>query len=401
MKKSNDIYMNVVLFDKEIDNRAINKILEIFHGKIKILMVAYIFSNHEENYSSNKVIYYQFDNVQKVRDFLNKKEIDICIFTAPYHFVNILFLYLLKERNYITVFLQHGLIIDDVNKLLKKDLSMLFLKNGIVKYVDFLKIIIRNFKLINKKAAFLKQLFKRFFSIVSNPSKNLYQLYALQELRCDYALVFSKKDVDVFVSYHGYKNENVFTFGYFSCIRKENTVKNEDKCHNILYISSGLAQCNFGGYNYEKESIVYRKLINEICSDNTKLIIRIHPLDDYDRVKNMLSDSEDNFVISQKESLEELVLNAKIILAEYTTALFYAIYYYKPVLILKHYIKKYPFDYLQYGIGKEVHIDSVGKKLEEENIYSIEMVKYIEFLEQYVLPDATRSLDMFIHRIQK
>ncbi|MCZ6702041.1 MAG: hypothetical protein O6940_03260, partial [Ignavibacteria bacterium] len=81
------------------------------------------------------------------------------------------------------------------------------------------------------------------------------------------------------------------------------------------------------------------------------------------------------------------------VMSEFSTALFYAIKYYKPIIILtSEYFKSYPFDYTKHGIGIKSNLNNLSAVIRESMSLKPEKDKsYREFISNFLLGNNSQG----------
>jgi len=108
-----------------------------------------------------------------------------------------------------------------------------------------------------------------------------------------------------------------------------------------------------------------------------------------------------NVEFYKNTNLANMVIDADIVSGDYSTAMFYAIKYFKPLLIVESkFFKDYPFDFTKFGIGIKTSETKISKFLKEG--IEIDSNNYRSFLSNYLSSKNGKSLYFnFYNQIDK
>ena len=134
----------------------------------------------------------------------------------------------------------------------------------------------------------------------------------------------------------------------------------------------------------------YRNLYEQVAAAGYKLIIKLHPQEEIRVFENYFNQHE-NVGLYRDANLANLVIDSDIVSGDYSTAMFYAIKYFKPLLILESkFFKVYPFEFTNFGIGRKISVTKISAVLNEE--IEIDTKKYNSFLISYLSSQNGKSL---------
>lgn len=241
----------------------------------------------------------------------------------------------------------------------------------------------------SKKKGFLFEVVKQKTSHLLNKNGLEYlPKYGLVDNHVDYAFVYGDNDKKYLVSSMNMNPENVFITGYPFAPNekyKDPDEKPNENCQKtVLYLSTALRTVGVIPISIKEEKQQYQKVYQQVTQSGYKLKLKLHPLEDEDLFKSYFDDNdvEVNRIANLSDSMHE----SDIVIGEYTTAFFYAIRAYKPIIIVNSpFFDEYPFDFTKFGIGKKSDVESLGQTiLESERLTEKERKDYDYFSSTYI-----------------
>ena len=200
-----------------------------------------------------------------------------------------------------------------------------------------------------------------------------------------------------------YNEKEVIISGYPFLERTGfNPFQSNNSKKTVLYISSALRIGGIIPISKKQEIIFYNNLLKQVTLANCRLIIKIHPLESLDFFQHEVFPNQNkNLKIYKDKNLSDLTIASDVIISDYSTALFYGIKYYKPILILSSkYLDKYPFDFTRYGIGKKVKLEEITNLLENIDLNTlIKKDKYETFIKEYISHNDLSPYQIFFNKI--
>lgn len=287
--------MNIALFERKIDKNILKQLLNVvesmglFLKNSDIIFCFFLEGKVEPILLDNyKIITLKCTSLKNISEFLLIKKIRLIYFISSNHFVDLFLIHYFKEQGVISIFFQHGVVIEfNENKKYKifPTNKLVFFLKGIKKYLLFTLFVLYNIKFIKNKTKIIFILLKKIKLIINKYPLGLYQQINFKEAICDYALVFANRDKEYFSFNHGYELNKIFCRGYIQNIIYNNISLFDHKDYYV-YVSSGLLDANIIKLNFEAEITYLIKLIEAVNSINKKLIIKLHPLDDINKYLN-------------------------------------------------------------------------------------------------------------------
>ena len=329
-------------------------------------------------------------NISNYYSFFKSQELDYVIFLNPGHIFDQLLILIFAKLKIKTIYLQHGV---KSNDNLNRSKSSINLISSFRKYTFF---IFKYFyhAILLRSMSVVTLLLERLYSFFINNSDNNLVNIGSKDNPCTFAFVFTEKDKENLNKNHGYSNKNIFITGFsFDKLKK---IKNNpfDKKDYAVYISSGLRQAGVINITDEEELSMYKHLYQAFYLSNLNLAIKLHPREGGKHIKKYFQNNDRVKIIDKSYPLADLVFNSQLVLGDYSTAIFYGIKYFKPILLIKYsYFDIFPFDLEDYGIGTKVFLDDLKKFLKQnkEKLKSlINNESYKNFLMKYdLLNDKT------------
>ena len=320
--------------------------------------------------------------------------VDKLVFLNPGHVFDVFLVDLLKQTNVKTIYLQHGIKSNKIqpNTQVKKVKS-----NSLAKYLFFYNRIVYSLFHDKMKKRRLKNTIQRIMISLFQGSSDYVSL-GIPSAHCDYAFVYTISDMQILKEKINYLEHNIFKIG-MTFIKPAKTSKkievNEHHKRVVLYISSGLRQASVISIDDSIEQAMYRKLHNEALKSNYKLIVKIHPRENLDKVKSYFTSDKD-IVVYKEANLADLVIEADVVLGDYSTALLYAVKYYKPIGLLSYdYFSVFPFDLALYNIGYKFHINELSHYLNSSDLQIVSKKNYDILLEELSSEFNKRLEDYF------
>lgn len=269
-----------------------------------------------------------------------------------------------------TIYLEHGLFMPVLgNKYHFK------LNSSLKRYVClFLKYLayIRTFK-INP--------LKEFKSLYSSFVKNNFT-----KIRHDYALFYTEKGKELVNHYFEFSDQDVFYSGYPIVSKKSDLLlenKGIEKENIALYIHQPLIKDGIVNCSYKEEKELLISISQRLADENYQMIVKLHPRESLYEYESRFEGTDVSFSTTP---LFELMTKSKIVIGQFSTALFYAIKQRIPIIILPYngLDKEYYSIFEKIGCVNpdDVALKHLLKQSQEDK--TNQMLKYIEFEGDYI-----------------
>jgi hypothetical protein len=371
----------------------------------------------------NKIYSPEFDNKSikcksidltthlNIKKILNSYKLDFMIFFSPGHIYAIFLINICKQLSITPIYFQHGLSLDFSSfdpKSLSQDKSIGRKFFSFKKYSFFYSSIGINLLFVKKRLTVLKHLLTKssYFLTYLFRKDSMHKLpkYGLEDIHCNYAFVYGNNDKNYLVESMKMNPRRIVVSGYpFLNPTKKRT--STEEINRILYLTPAFRADGVLPISVDEEREFYLALYEQVKMADCELDIKVHPRDDLELIKSYF-EGIDTVNIYSNENLADLTLATSVVISDFSTALFYAIKYYKPIIILNsEYFESYPFDYTKYGIGIKSDLDNlrhaVKKALdsnpEKDNSYQ----KFItNFLSDCTDSDAYQRFYSTIEKIE-
>ena len=223
--------------------------------------------------------------------------------------------------NIPTVYFEHGLFISGLgDKFVMSDY-----KSSIWRYLNY---------------------FKKYFVFIGaekiNPFKEFKNIY-----RCVKQNDYTQNQYDAYLFYatHGkdqvyakfkFKEDEIYYSGYPLVKYKGdlNIVKAGKLSDNfVLYIHQPLVKDRLTEFTYEDEKKLIGNIVSQLAENNLKLIFKIHPREDIGAYKERFGDID---VIISADPFADLLPKCKLVIGQFSTALFFAAKYFIPLIIIPY-----------------------------------------------------------------
>tara|TARA_Y100001954_G_scaffold157036_1_gene166838 strand:+ start:4971 stop:6203 length:1233 start_codon:yes stop_codon:yes gene_type:complete len=324
---------------------------------------------------------------------ISKHKIDVIISLNPGNIFDLFFLSICKLEDVTTVYYQHGIQLDYSlfnPKKLSQNKSISRKLFSLKKYIFFYS----NFTInicLNPTSRML-------YEVVTTKTRHLFfekdktkiPKYGLKNNHCDLAFVYGESDRDYLNKSMDMPNQNIIISGYpfLEPLTNDAPIKSDFK--KFLYISSALRHVGVIPITKDEEKVFYENLYEQVNAAGYKLIIKIHPQEEL-RVFQSYFNQNQNVEFYKNTNLANMVIDADIVSGDYSTAMFYAIRYFKPLLIIESkFFRDYPFDFTKFGIGIKIPDTKISKTLNEG--IEIDNNKYHSFLRNYLSSKNGKSL---------
>lgn len=339
---------------------------------------------------------FEIDNIQcetvdlskktNYKSELMKRNIDFFVSLNPGNLFDLLLIVCCKLLNICTIYYQHGIQLDFRSfnpSSLSRDKTLNKKKLTIKKYFSFYTIFLINLFHFNRKRLIIKTVYTKTKYLMKSKQKAVLPKYGLKFTHIDYAFVYGIVDKKYLISSMGMNSDNIIISGY-PFIQQTKSPCKDDTRKVILYISSALREAGAIPISKEEEKEFYLKINKAAKNNGYKLWVKIHPQEDLNLFNQYFS-NDDNVEIYKYENLANLTLQADIVLGDYSTALFYSIKYYKPILIIKSkFFENFPFDLTKFGIGRKINMVDLAVSLDKNDLTDDERHKYNFFLKNYI-----------------
>ncbi len=335
---------------------------------------------------------------QKIAHTLIACELDFLVFFNPGHIYSLFLIDLCKQLSIVPIYFQHGMSLDLASfdlKSLNQNKSFSRKIISLKKYLFFYLSICVNLFFFKKRWLVLKHLLTKssyLFTHIFNKDK-MYKLpkYGLKGVHCDYAFVYGNNDKDYLIKSMNMNPENIIISGYpFLSPTINRFLKRSEK--RVLYLTNPYRATGILPITLDDEREFYLSMYNQVKMAGYELDIKLHPKDDLEIIQGYFKGC-DNVRIYKDKNLADLTLAASVVISDFSTALFYAIRYYKPIIILKSdYFESYPFDYTKHGIGIKSELNNINIVIKgTETLEPARKNNYKKFLTNFLLEQGNKS----------
>ena len=326
------------------------------------------------------------------RQLLNNK-IDVMISLNPGNIFDLFFLTVCKLENIFAVYYQHGIQLDFRSfdaKLLNQNKSLDKTIMSLKRYIFFYGVFFYNTLRNRRRKILINSVWKKTKHLFISKNRITLPKYGLKSNHCDLAFVYGERDKDYLMRSMDMLSEKIIISGY-PFIEPLNSVSTEHSGENkLLYISSALRHVGVIPITKEEEKAYYQNLYDQVQSAGYELIIKLHPQEDFEVFKSYFKESQ-NLRLYKDTNLADLVIDSDIVAGDYSTAMFYGIKYYKPLVIIQsEFFKDYPFDFTKFDIGVKTSINGLSKLLSQG--IEINSKIYQSFLRNYLSSKNGKSL---------
>ena len=324
---------------------------------------------------------------------ISKHEIDVIISLNPGNIFDLFFLSICKLQDVITVYYQHGIQLDFSlfnPKTLSQNKSISRKLFSLKKYIFFYTSFTLNI--------FLNPRSRMLYDAVKTKTRHLFfekdktktPKYGLKNNHCDLAFVYGESDRDYLNQSMDMPNENIIISGYPFIEPFIIDAPTQSEYKKFLYISSALRHVGVIPITKEEEKVFYENLYEQVNAAGYKLIIKLHPQEEV-RVFESYFNQNQNVEFYKNTNLANMVIDADIVSGDYSTAMFYAIKYFKPLLIIESkFFRDYPFDFTKFGVGIKIPETKISRTLNEG--IEIDSNNYHSFLRNYLSGINGKSL---------
>ncbi len=327
-----------------------------------------------------------------IKRILSDFELDFMVFFNPGHIYALFLVEICKQLSIVPIYFQHGLSLDLASfdfKTLTQDKSMRRKFISLRKYLVFYFSICINLFFIKRRWVVLKHLLTKssYLGTYLFRKSSIHKLpkYGLKDVHCQYGFVYGENDKKYLVESMNMNPERIVVSGYpFLTPTKEKSVLKEKG--RVLYLTSAFRATGLLPLSIRDEKDFYLTLYEQVTMAGYELDIKVHPVDDFELIKSYFEECE--YVDIYKDvNLADVTMAASIVISEFSTALFYAIKYYKPIIILtSEYFESYPFDYTKHGIGIKSNLNNLRAAIRESKSLKPEKENaYREFISNFLL----------------
>jgi hypothetical protein len=338
---------------------------------------------------NNNVCFIDLSKNKNATTIICKHKINFIISINPGNIFDLFIISVAKVLNIPTAYYQHGVQLDFTsfdprslyqgNSLRKKMLS-------IRKYAFFYSFFFYNILTSKKRKLLIKTIKIKTIYILNNKNLRNQPKYGIKENHADYAFVYGESDKDYLIKSMNMCSENIFISGYpfvpFDKFKNKTALENKRK--TVLYLSTALRTAGVIPMSIEEEKDFYRQVNFEVQNAGCKLILKLHPIEDESLFKSYFN--KNDVEIIRTGNLSDLTYESDLILGEYTTAFFYPIRLYKPIIIIKSkYFKEFPFDFSKFGIGIKTEIENLSQTIKNNfNLPKKNIADYDAFNKKYI-----------------
>lgn len=338
---------------------------------------------------------------------LKKYELDYLVFFNPGHIYSLFLVNICNQLGIKSIFFQHGLSLDLSSfdfKTLTRDKSIKRKLRIFRKYWYFYSSITINLMFTRNRFQFLRYLAikSKYLGTLMFNSKNMFKLpkYGLKGFHCEYAFVYGHNDKDYLIQSMKMKEDKITISGYPFLFPTMNKPEQEEKM--ILYLTSAFRVTGILPISTDEEKEFYLSLYEQVKKAGFKLVIKVHPVDDYELICKYF-EGIDNLEIYESKNLADLTMTSELVISDFSTALFYAIIYEKPIIILtSEYFETYPFDYTKYGIGVKSRLKSLDVIIKKSiNLTSEQISSYKGFTDRFLSENKHQSTyEIFFQKLK-
>jgi hypothetical protein len=400
--------MKIGFFIKSLNayHAHVKSFIEQAPGKNYSFIVFHMNNLYTPNFKLENILCEKVDLSKKTNYNLELKKLNIDFFVSlnPGNLFDLLLIACCKQLNVCTIYYQHGIQLDfssfnptvlSRNKTFKKK------KLTIKKYFFFYAVFLKNVFLFKRKNLIIQTVFTKTKHLINSKKIASLPKYGLHEMHIDWAFVYGEADKNYLISSMSMNSDRIIVSGYpFIEASKNLLYKKSEK--KVLYISSGLRIAGVIPFTVNDEKQFYLKLNDAVKNANCQLVVKMHPQEDLDLFESFFCE-QDNVELHKYSNLADLTIISDIIIGDYSTALFYAIKYYKPILITEsEFFKNYPFDLTKYGIGKKVKMDEITSCLNNRVLSEEDNNNYDFFLKNKIQSSSGKLLyDIFFKSINR
>jgi hypothetical protein len=365
---------------------------------------------YSPDYDENNIACPTIDLSQKVNivKTLKKYNLDYLVFINPGHIYSLFLINICNQLSIKSIFFQHGLSLDlssfDI-KTLARDKSFKRKYSVLKKYVFFYSSISINIIFIKNRLSFIRYLLvkSKFLGTLVFNSKDFYKFpkYGVKGLHCQYAFVYGNSDKEYLIQSMDMNPEKIILSGYpFLFPTMDKPAQNKKK---ILYLTSAFRATGVIPISIKEEREFYQLMYKKVKASGMKLIIKAHPKDDYKLIQGFFAGIEDVEIYNNK-NLADLTISSDVVISDFSTALFYAIKYLKPIIILtSEYFETYPFDYTKYGIGVKTKLDTLDVTIKDSiKLTSEQVTAYDKFTKRFLFDSKHQNTyQVFFQKLEE
>ena len=324
---------------------------------------------------------------------ISKYKIDVMISLNPGNIFDLFFLSICKLQDVITVYYQHGIQLDFSlfdPKMLSQNKSITRKLFSLKKYIFFYTNFALNICLNPRSRILYDAVITKTKHLFFEKDKTKIPKYGLKNNHCDLAFVYGQADRDYLIRSMDMSNKNIVISGYPFIEPSSIDAPIQTESKKFLYISSALRHVGVIPITKDEEKVFYKNLYKQVNAAGYKLIIKLHPQEDIRVFENYFNQNQ-NVEFYKNTNLANMVIDAEIVSGDYSTAMFYAIKYFKPLLIIKSkFFTDYPFDFTKFGIGMKISETKISSALNKG--IDIDSNNYHSFLINYLLTKNGKSL---------
>jgi len=273
------------------------------------------------------------------------------------------------KKNIHTLYIEHG-ILNETHSVkysvgsLRESINRYFVIS--LKYLDFL---VNDLASLNYEVKVLVDVFL----------KKKYE-----KIKCRSAVFYSEADFLKANKIFNYPSERVLFSGYpiFNTkAESEIVVSNKDEGY-VLFIHQPVIMAKLTEIDYVEEFKFIKKHAEIVGSFGFNLVVQIHPRESISFYQEGLS--YDNITVVQEKDMANLVSKCSFVIGLYSTALFYALYLNKAIIITKY--PKFRYDYSFYFKEVGVVLDDIEdlRKELEHKLYTRKIVEYDKYKQRYL-----------------
>ena len=255
-----------------------------------------------------------------VKKIINRLASVCCVASVHIGFKSLFDILCLKishKLNLQSIYLEHGFFLPETGDRYKFSINYsvrryLYLS---AKYIEYVRLFRLNF-------------FKELKSVL-----HIFRKRDFSAIKHNYALLYTKEGEKIMNKFFKYDESSVFYSGYPMIVynKELNHINQINQREDIaLYIHQPLIKDRVVKCTYSEEKEMIETWADKMEKQGLKLIVKLHPRESQAEYNERFKDSNVTII---EESLLNLVIKSKIVIGQYSTALFYAVKCRKPIII--------------------------------------------------------------------
>lgn len=317
----------IIVFSLNAENKLYNiePILPFLEKKnYKIILIhAYslVYKKSEKDLGNNiELLDLNKLGVKKIIERLSSVSCVASVHIGYKSLFDIMCLNISHRLNLRSIYLEHGFFLPEtgdkyifsLNYSVKKYLHLT------ARYMEYIRLFRLSF--FKEFSVILHIFYKRDFSLVKH----------------NYALLYTEAGKDALNTLFKYADDSVFYSGYPMVVYNkeiEQIGQTHDSDNIALYIHQPLVKDRIITCSYSEEKEMLESLAARMEKQGLKLMVKLHPRESQAEYKERFKNSNVTFI---EGSLLKLVMKSKIVIGQYSTALFYAVKCQMPIIIVPY-----------------------------------------------------------------